>query len=148
MWMMLVWLSLAQARASVRKFCRALGSVKISFLVSFTATKRSSMVSHARYTVAMPPEPTLARNSNCLNCIGIMIEWPHFLQGSVANGGRSPGINVLVPHPGQVTILRGLLGSLMLLLKLNLSSIANHTIVKIIPWSGLKTTVATRLNGE
>ena len=37
----------------------------------------------------MPPEPTLARSSNCRNCIGIMIEWPHFLQDSVASGGMA-----------------------------------------------------------
>ena len=71
------------------------------------------MVSHARYTVAMPPEPTLARNSNCRNCIGIMMAVPHFLHGSVASGGKSPGMNTLASHPGQVTIFRGLLDSLM-----------------------------------
>jgi hypothetical protein len=42
-----------------------------------------------------------------------MIEWPHFLQDSVASGGRSPGMKVLASHPGQVTIFNGLLVSLM-----------------------------------
>jgi hypothetical protein len=37
-----------------------------------------------------------------------MIAWPHFLQGSEANGGKSPGMNVFVSHPGQVTIFKGL----------------------------------------
>jgi hypothetical protein len=45
--------------------------------------------------------------------MGIMIAVPHFLQASVANGGKSPGMKVLASHPGQVTIFKGLLDSLM-----------------------------------
>jgi hypothetical protein len=56
----------------------------------------------------MPPEAILLRNSNCRSVIGIMIGWPHLLQGTVASGARSPGMNVLVSHPGQVTIFNGL----------------------------------------
>jgi hypothetical protein len=63
--------------------------------------------------------------------MGIMIEWPHFLQDSVASGGKSPGMNVLASQPGQVTILRGLLGSLIVSKK-NLSPTFNQTIAKVI----------------
>ena len=62
----------------------------------------------------MPPEPTLARSSNCRSNIGIIIAWPHFLHGSEPSGGRSPGINVLASQPGQVTIFNGRFPSLMM----------------------------------
>jgi hypothetical protein len=56
----------------------------------------------------MPPEAILLRNSNWRSTSGIMMAWPHFLQGSEASGGKSPGMNVFVSHPGQVTIFKGL----------------------------------------
>jgi hypothetical protein len=40
-----------------------------------------------------------------------MIGLPHLVQGTVANGARSPGMKTLVSHQPQVTIRRG---SLML----------------------------------
>src|SRR3974390_3388830 len=40
--------------------------------------------------------------------MGIMMGAPHRLHGSVANGGKSPGMNTLASQPGQVTILSGL----------------------------------------
>jgi hypothetical protein len=38
--------------------------------------------------------------------MGIMMACPQRLQGSVDKGGRSPGINTLASHPGQVTIFK------------------------------------------
>src|SRR5579883_653517 len=35
-----------------------------------------------------------------------MMGCPHFLQGSVESGGKSPGINTFTSHPGQVTIFK------------------------------------------
>jgi hypothetical protein len=40
-----------------------------------------------------------------------MIDCPHFLHGSVANGGRSPEMNTFVLHALQVTIFKGALMS-------------------------------------
>jgi hypothetical protein len=42
-----------------------------------------------------------------------MMAWPHFLQGSLAKGAKSPGMKVFASHPGHVTIFNGLLPSLM-----------------------------------
>jgi hypothetical protein len=50
----------------------------------------------------------LLRSSNWRNCIGIMMGLPQRLQGSVASGGRSPGMKTLASHTLHVTILRGL----------------------------------------
>ena len=47
------------------------------------------------------------------NRMGIMIECPHLLQGTEERGGRSPGMNTFVSHPGQVTIFRGFSPALM-----------------------------------
>src|SRR5271169_5302788 len=55
----------------------------------------------------MPPDATTLRNSNCRNCSGIRMEWPHLLQGTVASGGKSPGMNTFVWQPLQVTIFSG-----------------------------------------
>src|ERR1017187_2974492 len=57
----------------------------------------------------MPPDATTLRNSNCRNCSGIRMEWPHLLHGTVASGGKSPGINTFVWQPLQVTIFSGAL---------------------------------------
>jgi hypothetical protein len=56
----------------------------------------------------MPPEAILLRSSNCRSIIGIMMAWPHFLHGSEASGGKSPGMNVFASQPGHVTIFKGL----------------------------------------
>jgi hypothetical protein len=50
----------------------------------------------------------MLRSSNCRNCIGIMIGCPHLLQGTVPNGGKSPGMKTFVSHQLQVTMRRGL----------------------------------------
>ena len=55
----------------------------------------------------MPPEPMTLRNSNCRSCIGIMIGCPHLLHGTVASGGRSPGMKTFVSHQLQVTMRNG-----------------------------------------
>src|SRR5690348_2747389 len=52
----------------------------------------------------MPPAPTTLRNSNCRIIMGIMMGCPHLLQGTLPNGGKSPGIKTLVSHHPQVTI--------------------------------------------
>ena len=44
------------------------------------------------------------RSSNCRSIIGIMMGWPHLVQGTVPSGGRSPGMKTLVSHHPQVTI--------------------------------------------
>ena len=80
-------------------------------------------MSQARYTVPMPPEPILLRNSNCRSCIGIMMACPHFLHGSVASGGRSPGMNTFASHPGHVTMRNGV----SLMLEFNLPLPARRT---------------------
>jgi len=46
--------------------------------------------------------------------MGIMIECPHLLHGTLANGARSPGIETLVAHHPQVTIFSGLSLALIL----------------------------------
>jgi len=40
--------------------------------------------------------------------MGIMIGCPQRRQGSVDNGGKSPGMKTLASQPGQVTIFNGL----------------------------------------
>jgi hypothetical protein len=36
--------------------------------------------------------------------MGIMMGWPHLLQGTLPNGARSPGMKTFVSHHPQVTI--------------------------------------------
>src|SRR6266850_1455949 len=57
----------------------------------------------------MPPEAITLRSSNCRSMSGIMIGWPHFVQGWEASGGRSPEMNTLVSQVPQVTIFKGAL---------------------------------------
>jgi hypothetical protein len=52
----------------------------------------------------LPPEAMTLRSSNCRNIFGIMMGWPHLEQGTVPNGGRSPGMKTFVSHCPQVTI--------------------------------------------
>jgi hypothetical protein len=47
--------------------------------------------------------------------MGIMMECPHLLHGTVASGARSPGMKTLVSHHPQVTIFNGLSLALILL---------------------------------
>ena len=54
---MLGWLSPAAAEASRRKRSTNAWSAANRSASTFTATSRSSTVSYARYTVAMPPLP-------------------------------------------------------------------------------------------
>jgi hypothetical protein len=56
----------------------------------------------------MPPEAIADNNSNCRNRIGIMSGWPHFVQGTVDKGARSPGMKTLAPQALHVTIFNGL----------------------------------------
>jgi hypothetical protein len=44
------------------------------------------------------------RNSNWRSISGIMMGLPHLVHGTVASGGRSPGMNTLVSQQLQVTI--------------------------------------------
>ena len=39
---------------------------------------------------------------------GIITGWPHLLQGPVASGAKSPGINMVFSHQPHLTIFRGL----------------------------------------
>src|SRR5438552_3484512 len=57
----------------------------------------------------MPPEAIGDSNSNCRRCIGIMRSWPHFVQGVIESGTKSPGMKTFAPHASQVTIFNGLL---------------------------------------
>jgi len=59
------------------------------------------------------PEAMTLRNSNCRSIIGIMMGLPHLLQGTVASGGRSPGMNTLVSQQPQVTIFNEAFESLI-----------------------------------
>ena len=68
---------------------------------------RSSVVSQPRYTVPMPPDAMMLRNSNCRSRIGIMMGLPHLVQGTVASGARSPGMKTFVSHQPHVTIRNG-----------------------------------------
>jgi len=55
------------------------------------------------------------RNSNCRSIMGIMMECPHLLHGTVASGARSPGMKTFVSHQPQVTIFSGLSLALILI---------------------------------
>ena len=103
MWMMLVWFSAAQARASAAKAVTASSSCAISCFISFTATIRPSVVSNARNTVPMPPDAISDCSSNWRSCIGIMIGRPHLEHGVFSSGARSPEMNTLAPQCGHAT---------------------------------------------
>ena len=73
----------------------------------------------------MPPEPMIPRNSNCRSCIGIMTGWPHFVHGTVLNGGMFPGINaVLSQYPHLIIRNCSLMAS-----QSNLAPTANPTTI-------------------
>jgi hypothetical protein len=67
-------------------------------------------VSIARYTVPIPPEAIGMSSSNCRNRIGIIKSQPHFVQGVVDRGAKSPGMKTFVAQTRHVTIFNGLLG--------------------------------------
>src|SRR5208282_5967482 len=83
----------------------------------------------------MPPEAMIVRSSKLRSMTGNMTGWPHFLQSSVAKGGKSPEMNVLDWQRPQVTILSGLLAAgLASLTEDNLPRIATRTSLETPPW--------------
>jgi hypothetical protein len=57
-------------------------------------------------------------NSKLRSITGSITGCSHLLHGTVANGAKSPGMNVLDLHRPQVTIFRGLLAPLFPMLTL------------------------------
>jgi hypothetical protein len=55
----------------------------------------------------MPPDAMTVRNSKFRSITGSKTGWPHFLHGSVANGAKSPDMNVLDLQRPHVTIFKG-----------------------------------------
>src|SRR5581483_2343150 len=82
------------------------GSAAISRLTILRATSRCNFTSCAVKTVPMPPEAMTPRNSKLCSITGSITGCPHFLHGSVANGGRSPEMKVLVLQRPHVTIFK------------------------------------------
>ena len=57
----------------------------------------------------MPPEAITLLQFELPEQSGIMMGCPHLLHGTVASGGRSPGMKTLVSHVAHVTIFNGAL---------------------------------------
>jgi len=71
----------------------------------------------------------MPRNSNCRSCIGIITGWPHFLHGTVLNGGMFPGINAVLSHHPHLTIRN----CSLIACKSNLAPCANPTTIFLRP---------------
>lgn len=50
----------------------------------------------------------MLRSSKLCSITGNITGWPHLVHSEVANGGKSPGMNVFTPHLPHVTIFKDL----------------------------------------
>jgi hypothetical protein len=90
----------AGAGFAVKTFQR-LRSCNNSFFINFTATMRSSVVSQARYTVPMPPDPMIAAQFELPQLHRHHDGMPAFAAGHRASGGKIAGDEHLRRHTSR-----------------------------------------------